>query len=175
MEQGFWRHDSLLKFWKGKKKVKVSTDSFGFNVRLPDKTKTDDFQKMQQNFGVKKKNVNIMVLKNAFPVLWEYFACMICSCINVYTRFSHLATWNVIYSVECATKSPTNVLSPQEGANFGKFFQTHIKLILLANLLADCFGCWWFVSPSAVADWLCGVLITLPLSRRFPSVCTYGL
>lgn len=24
-----------------------------------------------------------MVLKNAFPVLWEYFACMICSCINV--------------------------------------------------------------------------------------------
>lgn len=45
----------LVEVLKGKKTVEVTTDSFGFNVRSPDKVKTDDFQKMEQNFGVKKK------------------------------------------------------------------------------------------------------------------------
>lgn len=39
---------------EGEKTVEVTTDSFGFNVRSPDKVKRDDFQKMEQNFGVKK-------------------------------------------------------------------------------------------------------------------------
>lgn len=44
----------LVEVLKGKETVEVTTDSFGFNVRSPDKVKTDDFQKMEQNFGVKK-------------------------------------------------------------------------------------------------------------------------
>lgn len=102
--------------------LEVTADLFGFNLWLTDKTMTDDCQKMEQNFTV--KNVNIMVLKIAFPVFWENFARMICSCNNIYAIHSPILLLEIfIYSVECATKSPVSVLSPREGANFCKFYQ----------------------------------------------------
>lgn len=87
----------LVEVWKGKK-AEVATDSFGFNLHSPDKRKTADFQNMEQNFGVKKKcKCKYYGLKNAFPVLWEYFACMICSCINVYTLDSAISLLEMLF------------------------------------------------------------------------------
>lgn len=53
----------LVEVLKGEKTVEVTTDSFGFNVRSPDKVKTDDFQKMERNFGVKKKKCKYYGIK----------------------------------------------------------------------------------------------------------------
>lgn len=57
MEQRFWRHNSLLSLWGENKKDKNNTKQQKSPqiLRLLDKTKTDDFQKGERNFGVKKK------------------------------------------------------------------------------------------------------------------------